>query len=683
MRWADCKDTESVRLLRQRSVPPLCKALILAWVLSCSFGIRAQEPTRDLTRLSLEELMNVEVYTASKHVQKVEDAPSSVTIITADDIQHYGYRTLADVLRSVRGFYVNYDRNYSYVGVRGFAPPGDYNSRILLLLDGHRLNDNIYDEALVGTELPLDLDLVERIEIVRGPSSSLYGADAFFAVINIITKSRKAFDHGRVSTEIGSFGSYKGSFQVAETFSHNVEALLAGSAYDSHGPSRLYFPEFNTPQTNSGLARNADDDSAKNLLARIAFRDFTLESLAGTREKGIPTASFGSLFNDPRSRTTDSGGNVALTYDRELDENTSILGRVSYNRFSYVGYYAYSTSQESGSTYLNRDSAVGEWWGAEGQLRKRFFRKHDVTFGAEYRDNFRQDQKTYDINPYRLELDVRKDSKISAGFVQDEFRIHPRLILNAGIRYDHYSSFGGSTNPRIGLLFRATPRTAIKLLYGQAFRPPNVYELYYHDLSTAMANPALRPETIRTYEAVVDRYLGSHLQFSASGYLYRIKGLIAQVINPANGMMVFENTEKVHAKGLEFEAQGKWAKLETRASYSVQNSIEALTRSPLANSPRHLAKVNLLIPVVQDKLLLGAEGQYMSVRRTIAGGEIAGFGLVNFTVMSRKLVKGVDVSCTAYNLLDKRYSGPGGPEHVQTSLRQDGRSVRLKVSYSF
>ena len=87
--------------------------------------------------------------------------------------KRYGYRTLADILRSVRGFYVTNDRNYSYLGVRGFSRPGDYNARILLLVDGHRLNDNIFGAALIGTEFPLDVDLIERVEIIRGPSSSL------------------------------------------------------------------------------------------------------------------------------------------------------------------------------------------------------------------------------------------------------------------------------------------------------------------------------------------------------------------------------------------------------------------------------------------------------------------------------------------------------------------------------
>jgi iron complex outermembrane receptor protein len=652
-------------------------------VLAASSTSLLAQDRKDLSNLSLEELMNVEVSTASKHSQKAEDAPSSVTVVTAEDIQHYGYRTLADVLRSVRGFYVNYDRNYSYVGVRGFAPPGDYNSRILLLLDGQRLNDNVYDEALIGTELPVALDAVERIEIVRGPSSSLYGADAFFGVINIITKSRDTLNHGQVSTEIGSFGSYKGSFTIADTLSRKVSMLLSGSIYESKGPTRLYFPEFNSPATNNGFALNVDDDASRDFLARLAFGDFTLESAIGTREKGIPTGSYETVFNDPRNRTTDSEGNLVLTFDHKLDDTASIMARASYNRYNYSGYYIYSGAGISDTSFLDRDFARGDWCGLEGQLRKQFFRKHEVTFGAEYRDNLHQDQTTYDVSPYVLRLDIRRDSMISAGYIQDEFRIHPRLTLNAGVRYDHYSTFGGSTNPRLGLMFRAAKRTTVKLLYGQAFRPPSVYELYYGDGISSRANPLLQPETIRTSEAVVEQYLGEHFQLSASGYFNQIHSLIRQRVEPLSGLLVFENAEKVHARGLEFEARARWPWLDTRLSYAIQKAADAQTGVAIINSPRHLAQANVLVPFWKDRFMFGAEGQYMSTRKTIQGGQVSGFGMINLTLLSRKLISGLDVSCTAYNLLDKRFSNPGGPELIQNSIPQDGRSLRVKFSYSF
>ncbi len=166
----------------------LAKVLVCAAFTLSRAGLLLANNEADLSNASLEQLGTINVYTASKHLQSAREAPSSVTVITADEIQRYGYRTLADILQTVRGFFVTYDREYSSLGVRGFARPGDYNNRVLLLVDGHRLNDNIYDEAMLGTEFPVDLDLIQRIEIIRGPTSSLYGSNAVFAVVNVITK---------------------------------------------------------------------------------------------------------------------------------------------------------------------------------------------------------------------------------------------------------------------------------------------------------------------------------------------------------------------------------------------------------------------------------------------------------------------------------------------------------------
>src|SRR5947209_17402614 len=147
------------------------------------------------------------IFGASKYEQKPSEAPASVSIITSEEIQKYGYRTLSEIMRSVRGFFSTYDRNYSYIGARGFDRPGDYDTRVLLLLDGHRINDNVYDQASVGTESLIDVDAIDRVEVIRGPSSSLYGTDAFFAVINVITKSGRDLNGKEITAAGGSYST--------------------------------------------------------------------------------------------------------------------------------------------------------------------------------------------------------------------------------------------------------------------------------------------------------------------------------------------------------------------------------------------------------------------------------------------------------------------------------------------
>jgi outer membrane receptor for ferrienterochelin and colicin len=205
--------------------PPCWRATLAAslagaiCLLLTSATLRAQTP--DLSQASLEELMNIKVISASKYLQSSETAPSLVTVVTADEIQKYGYRTLADILRSVGGFYVTYDRHDSSVGMRGFGPLDENNARVLVLLDGHRLNDPIHNGTNIGTDFLLDVDLIDRVEVIRGPSSSLYGTNAFLGVLNIITKRGAQMRGVELSSEAGSFNTYKGRV----TYGRAVPAL--------------------------------------------------------------------------------------------------------------------------------------------------------------------------------------------------------------------------------------------------------------------------------------------------------------------------------------------------------------------------------------------------------------------------------------------------------------------------
>ena len=404
------------------------------------------QPPRDLGDASLEELMNVEVYSASKHLQSMREAPAFVTIVTAEEIRNYGYRTLADILRAVPGFYVTDDRNYSFLGTQGFSRPGDYNSRVLLLVDGHRMNDAIYEYAMIGPELPLDVDLIERVEVIRGPGSSLYGTSAFFGVVNIIT--RRGRDVGtEISAEGASFGTGKGRVTYGHTFP-GWEVLLSGSFYGSAGQT-LYFPEFDTPQTNNGIARGLDDESARDFLFKVSHGHFNFQGVYGIRDKGVPTASFGTIFGDPRERTTDERAYIDLSYERSFGP-WNLASRVYLDHYRYNGTYPYAGGD--GSSILNLDYALGQWWGSELKLSRTVHEKHLITGGIEFRDNFHQDLRNNDLDPYAVNLHEDHSSTVWALYLQDEFAITRKVSLNLGVRYDHYPTLDG-TSPAPGADF--------------------------------------------------------------------------------------------------------------------------------------------------------------------------------------------------------------------------------------
>jgi iron complex outermembrane receptor protein len=634
----------------------------------------------DLTSLSIEELLSVEVYSASKFPQKTTEAPAAVTIVTADDIRNYGHRTLADILASTRGLFVTNDRNYQYVGVRGFNRPGDYNSRILLMVDGYRLNDPVYDQASIGTEFPLDVDLIERMEIVRGPGSSIYGSNAFFAVVNVITKHGGDIGGVKVSGELASFGSDKERLSYGRRYENGAELLLSASRYHSRGQD-LFFPEFNTPATNNGIARNLDGDRYRSLFGKLAYEGFTLTSAYASRTKQVPTAAFGTVFNDPSSETLDAQGFADLAYYGKLNERWDFAGHAFYGRYSFVGNYPFGVP-----AVLNKDATESRLGGGEVKLMGRYD-GHKLVVGGEYQNNFRQDQRNFDVAPYTLFLDDRRSSRREGMYLQDEITLGQGVLLNAGVRYDHYSTVGGTTNPRLGLIWSPRDTTALKLLYGTAFRAPNAFEQYYNDGNiTSKGNPNLKPEKITSYEFIAEHELQPNFRVTASVYQNGISNLINQVTDPADGLLVFQNIGgQVKARGAEFEAERAWTgDMRLRASYAWQVTRNQATGAELENSPRQLVKLNYSQPVWGDGLRAGAELQYTGPRKTVAGAAMGGHAVANLTLLSGKLARGLELSASIYNLFDKRYADPARPEHVPIdAIQQNGRNYRLKLSYGF
>jgi outer membrane receptor for ferrienterochelin and colicins len=667
----------------------------LSSLLICgSAGAGAASLPTDLTELPIETLMNIPVYGASKYEQKLMEAPAYVTIINQDAIKKYGYRTLADTLRSVPGLFITNDHNYQYLGVRGFNRPGDYSTRILLLVDGHRINDGLYDQAPIGTDFPIDIDLIDRVEVIRGPSSSIYGTNAFLAVVNVITRNGRDLKSNdkkglEASGDAGSFNSYKGRLSYGNQWAGGPELLVSGSYYDSRGPD-FFFRQVDNPAARNEVAHNCDYDNFLSLFSKFAFQDFTLTGVYHSREKGIPTGAYGTVFGDPRTRTVDTRTFVNLKYDHTFASEWRVLARMSYNHNPYDGFYFINKANpgEPFAIVENRDIGRADWWGTEVQVSKTLFDRHKVILGNEYRDYFRLDQRNYDENPKATYLDDQRESRVWAFYAQDEFTILSNLRLNAGLRYDHYSTFGGSLNPRLALIYNPFKQTALKLLYGQAFRAPNAYELYYQDGGiTQKPNPDLKPEKINTYEAVWEQYFAQHYRFVASGYYYKIHDLITQQMDPTDGLIIFENTDRVVAKGLTLELGGKWANgLEGRLSYTLGTAKNEQTGKLLTNSPTHLPKFNLIVPLFSDKLFSGLEVIYLSSRKGLNNSRVGDVILTNLTLFNKNLFKGWEFSASAYNIANQKFRDPGAQEHLINGMNgiiQDGIAFRVKLTYSY
>lgn len=641
----------------------------------------------DYTSLSLEQLMAIPVYSAAKREQKTSEAPSSVTVVTSQDVRAHGWRTLSELLRSVPGIYVTNTRTYGSAGVRGFERSGDFGGRTLLLVNGHRMNDPLYDSAAIVEDFILDLDLIDRVEIVRGPGSTLYGTNAFFAVINVITKRADQFDGFEASGEFGTFDAARGRLTFGTRGADGSETVISASGFTSDGKPDIYMPRLvGDIEGFDGVLRGGDNESATRYMGSHRRGGLTVEGFYVGRDKDTPPA-YGTVPYLPR-HTFDARAFVEARYEHALSPDATLSTRLAYDWYKYVGDYLYDIGEPE--FLLNKDFSQSETVSGELQLSFKPAAGHQATAGFEYRDNYRQLMQNYDVNPEFYVLDIDPATKILGLYLQDEYRPSDRFGLTAGLRYDHYDSFGESVSPRLALVYGLDAATTLKLLYGEAFRAPNANEFYYEEVAadySVVRNLDLQPEEITTYEVVCERQFGPNWRGSLAGFLNRATDMIDQYwyYDEADerDIYYFDNSsDDIEARGFELQADGQLGE-STRigASYSYTKTKDDATGEPLILAPENLFKAHLTAPVLPGAALLGVEVQHVSDRINPASGRgYHGHWLVNATLFSQRWKDRWEASLSAYNLFEAEYNRDiiGDLE-----IMQDGRVFRLKVSTRF
>lgn len=641
----------------------------------------------DYTQFDLNELLNMDVvYGASKYVQKISEAPSAVTVITAEEIRAFGYRSLGEVLATVPGLYLSDDLNYQFTGVRGFSRPGDYNTRLLLIVDGHRINDNVYLSAPTGLEFPLDLSLIQRIEIIKGPSSSLYGTSAFFGVVNIITYGGGDLPGSRLLLGGASFGTWEGVLSYGGHAGREGRFLVAMKGFDSQGRDH-YFPEFDAPETNLGVYEDNDRHRSSNLFAKLEFGDLTFSGVHGSRYKEVPSASFETVFNHPDASTLDERSYFDLQFDRTFDGGSRILASLAYDRCVYRGIYPYDYSEEEDGSeiVLSRDLSAGNWLSANARFEHSLGAAHHLIGGLEAQNDFHIDQSLFDEGPWAEYLDDHRSGSYWGAYIQDDWRIMPGLRVNLGLRHDRYESFGGTSNPRIGLILSPRRHTHLKVLAGRAFRAPSAYEMYYHDDGeTQKPSRDLQPESIVSREFIWEQSFSPRWKTSLSVYSYTIDDLISQVSDQDDGLLVYRNFERVLSRGVELEVDARLRLgFSGRASASLQKTHLEGEDDPLSNSPRWLLKANLLSPRFLGEFRSGLELQHGGERATLAGAESDPVTRVNLSLENWRDFGALGFRLSVMNLFDTDYAYPGSEEHSQDLLGQEGRSYRLQLGLSW
>jgi len=660
----------------------MARALIVLAALAGS-PLFAEVPatTENAKAPSLDELLSQKVSAAAKYEQTVRDAAASVTIVTAQEIETFGFTTLAEVLSSVRSFYVSYDRNYDYVGARGFSRPTDYNDRILLLVDGHTINENTYGQAPLGTDFALPLSSVERVEIVRGPGSALYGTYAMLAVVNVITKSGAALDGLRASASLGSFGRKEAEVTGGKRFASGLD-VMGSARYLKVDGQDLFYPEY---ADQGGVARGLDHDEAFAALVSARLGNSSLRAGASWRDKGIPTGAFGIIFGDPRAKTIDEREWVDLSHEFPIGYDKALTVRGYYDWYRYDGTYPYT-----GTDGLLTDHTRGVWAGGEARLTWDLSSGNRLTLGSEYRYNFRSTYTFKNDGVPQFDADIH--SSVVSVYAQDEIQLVRDLSLMLGLRYDDFSTTGSDVVPRAGIVYSYSKHGTVKLLYGEAFRAPSTWEVLYQAPPDA-ANPSLTSEKIRTYELNVEQRLTPWLQGTVSAYHYAMKNLIDPLPTlDSEGNVRYQNHGAVTANGLEVQLDTRLPNgLRATVSYALQVAKDVddaagadllgEENGPLSNSPRNVFKAMVSADLF-GAAIAGARFRCESPRLTVYGTETPSYCLTDLNLTSKPL-SGFSLSLAIRNLFDRRYATPGGVEHIQPAIEQDGRSFVGRVSWSF
>jgi outer membrane receptor protein involved in Fe transport len=614
---------------------------------------------------------------ASKHPQDLERAPAAVVVRTGGEIKAHGYRTLAEVLESMPGIHLQNDRAYVYAGVRGINRPGDFNSRLLVMIDGARINDALYEGGPLGREFPLDVGLIDRVEYVPGPGSALYGSSAVLGVVNVITRTPSQLPGLRTTLELGSGANRK----LAATWGGEFAGsrLLLGYAAERRPGRDLYFAEYDRPETNFGVAHRNDGERASKLFVKARWTELTLTGGVSERVKDIPTGSYAAVFNAPNP-WIDRYAYVNAETTRRWGFDQELHARLGAERYQF-------------RTRNTTDTTDGPIYGTEaddadaisGELRYVWLRwaGHRLTAGFEFQRNLRQaiHSQTFALQP-ELQTDFNISSSRHAFFAGDEWQVTPSVLLNLGARADWRIDGHVSTSPRLAAIWTPAPAWTLKWTQGSAFREPNAFERYYVD-DTQKLNPSLKAESLESRELAAIWRPTPALTFEASAYAFRIRELV-ELTTDADGLNIFSNRGELRSRGFDLTGTLVMAGgAQLRASWSHQRATDRDSGARLSGAPQTLLKFAWTMPGPVAGASVGLNGQYVSRRTTRSAAELGAYVRVNAHASYAPAGRPWSIALGIYNLGDERHADPVGPELVQDALRQDGREIRLQLGWAF
>jgi len=677
----------------------------------------------DLFSMSLEELGEVSVSIATGAPRPLAQAPAVASVVTAEEIALMGAQTLDEVLETIPGLHVSRG-SFQYAPryfIRGVV--STYNPQTLMLVNGLPMTSLFLGDR--GERIPnqhsMPVKMIERVEVIRGPGSALYGADAFAGVINVITKSGDDIESTRVSGSWGSFDTGRASLQSGQQWGE-ISTALSMSYTTSKGDDDavidsdlqsiidqlLPTPASNAPGAASTPLRYYDlrtDMRLDQWQLRLSFMD---ADDTGTGQ-GINDAL------DPDSRFGHRRASSELLWHSDLDNGWALNADISY----LYGEFSNDTGIllfPEGAFGVFPDGVIGKPGVKEEHVRVNSsaawsgWDRHRITLGAGYHwgDMF----ETTDVNNYiniaspfgvvvtprpgLTDISDTSDMFVPEAyryshyvFFQDEWQFAERWELTSGVRYDVYSDVGTAVNPRLALVWATSDTLTTKLLYGEAFRAPAFFELYGGNNPVAQGNPDLDPERLRSGELAFDWRVNGDWAVALNFYHWFIRDYIDFVSDAGQSTFTAQNVGRIRGYGSEFEVRQRLAPtLNWLANYSYQHTRDEATDEPLGLAPTHqlYARVSWEF---RDGWLLTPQLNWVGQRERASGDTrdpLSGYASADLAVR-KHFSDGLELAFVGRNLGNadirepSRGPSPGQPfPSIQNDLPQQGRYLSVEFS---
>lgn len=641
------------------------------------------------TTVDVRLLSRQEVTAASRTTQDVERAPASVTLVDAREIRAFGHTTVWDALAGTRGLFQADDLTYQSLGFRGFARPGDYGNRVLVTVDGHVMNDDQLGGSYVAEDLLVDLGDVERIEVVRGPGSVLYGSNAFFGVVNVVTRRpEQAGAHVALTADGSRTARARGAVDLGDA---RRGAWLSAAALGSQGDDLELAALAGTETADGrldGRIDGADGTRAATVHGRGWWESVQVQALFTARDKRIPTGAFGTVPGDDRAHAEDRRAFGEARWEPTLGDRGRLFTRAWLDHYAYDGAFPYDDS------YVYRDRWRGLWVGAEPRLELRPVDPLTLTVGAEARHHLQAELTSQDTDGVVLDEDPLHS--VLAANAAAAFEPAAWLRADLGARYDHTTlqGVGGALSPRLALVLVPREGTTLKLLGGTAFRAPSPYEFFYSDGGLTQVPPEqLDPERIATAEVEASQRLDDATTLTVGSYVNRITDLVGTELTGQVGeegeIFRYANTDgQVWAAGLEAALRREWRRgthLHVQQALQTARQEDLIGGEVLSHAPAWTGSVKAAVPLLSTGATLASLLRAESPRWLRGAGRDPQLDRTDWVLLWDLTATGqvgdgpVSLGAGVRNLLDWQVAWPVGVDLVPQTLPQPGRTFYATV----